>query len=66
MDNEEFLAALDAALIPSSSVGIVQMETREGLELLFYAPAGDDRYADGGTLLIPREVLPDRATDQPV
>jgi len=60
MDNEEFLAALDAALIPGSSVGIVQMETPQGLEMLFYAPAGEGRYADGGTLLIPAEVLPDQ------
>lgn len=63
MDNEEFLAALDAALIPNSSVGIVQVETPAGLELLFHAPAGDDRYAGGGTLLIPREALPDQVTD---
>lgn len=60
MDNEEFLAALEAALIPCSNVGIVQMETPEGLEMLFYAPAGDDRYADGGTLLFPADTLENR------
>jgi hypothetical protein len=53
-DREAFLAALDAALKPPArDVRTVQMDTPDGHEILFYRPAGDDRYADGGTLIIP-------------
>ncbi|WP_202234502.1 hypothetical protein [Actinacidiphila reveromycinica] len=57
---DEFHAELLAALRPApetSPVQSVQVEDDAGLHVMFYLPEGDDRYADGGTLFVPRAVL---------
>ncbi|MFF4179697.1 hypothetical protein [Streptomyces sp. NPDC001750] len=56
MDNA-FNAELLAALRPTPTVHSVQVEDEDGLHVLFYRPEEDGRYADGGTLFVPRAVL---------
>lgn len=53
------LDELLAAMLPADpAVRSVQIEDEDGLHIMFYgSAAGDDRYADGGTLIIPRAVL---------
>ncbi|MEV5677045.1 hypothetical protein [Streptomyces sp. NPDC052179] len=59
MNPDEFQRELLAALrLPGAeSVSTVQIEDGDGLHVMFYAPEGDDRYADGGTLFVPRAIL---------
>ncbi|MFC8723740.1 hypothetical protein [Streptomyces bacillaris] len=46
-----------AALFRSYSAGTTATEDSDGLHVKFCPPEDDDRYADGGTLFVPRAVL---------
>ncbi|WP_086779642.1 hypothetical protein [Streptomyces griseus] len=59
MTPDEFQREMTAALRSpgAETVSTVQIEDGDGLHVMFYAPEGDDQYADGGTLFVPRAVL---------
>ncbi|MFI2434663.1 hypothetical protein [Streptomyces sp. NPDC018693] len=61
MDDDALHAALLDAMLDAaatSPIQTVQVETKDGVEMLFYGPAGNDQHADQGTMFIPRSVLP--------
>ncbi|WP_199570546.1 hypothetical protein [Streptomyces murinus] len=53
----DFNAELLAALRATPAIRSAQIEDEDGLHVLFYRPEEDGRYADGGTLFVPRAVL---------